>query len=228
MLFNRDLLFVHVPKTGGMSMRLYLQYLMRQPCYAMGHWHGNYGLFKPVPRDLAGGEDSFGKDRDDVVYLNGEKHAPIYYGLLAMTSVGLSTSELQAIVVGIRNPYAQEVSVFAFNRKQGAIPPERTFSEYVLGPRPFHFASIYDYRLYYESPMHGLQDRIRIIRFENMKEEIEALSLNLGLGVSILPWENRTEHKPWQEYIASPEIEAAIYQRYRWVFDHGFYPRLSF
>ena len=49
---------------------------------------------------------------------------------------------------------------------------------------------------------------------------------NLGLAApQEFPWANRSERGDWRGYYTR-RAEEAVYRRYRWAFDQGFYPAL--
>ena len=60
-----------------------------------------------------------------------------------------------------------------------------------------------------------------------MAEEIPAALAEAGIcGGGEFPWLNRTERGPWADYYDA-ETEAIVYEQARWLFDEGFYQRLS-
>lgn len=217
MLFNKDILFIHFPKTGGMSTRLHLQYLLEPPIYSIGALNKDYPLYHVMPNDTAG------KDRADIINLNGDKHWPIPGGMMAMRAMGIDPRGLKMIVVGIRNPYGTEVSRFAFQKKYFHIPKDMPFAEYVSSPDTWFYGDTYSIESYYVPPLPEQAGIVRVVRYESLQADLDAL----GLGMGVVPWENKSEHGPAAEYVTTPDIEAAIYRRYQWIFDNGYYPRIT-
>src|SRR5215211_8547984 len=93
MIFCRELLFLHVPKTGGMSVSEYLVRVLPPPVYYTrpdGH-----GLLT-VP--------------EGVVEMSGKRHETLAQACDVVAAHGFRLPEFRAILATIRNPYDLEVS----------------------------------------------------------------------------------------------------------------------
>ena len=68
---------------------------------------------------------------------------------------------------------------------------------------------------------------LRIIRFETLVTDLREALRSIGVeGQADFPWVNRSQRDPYPVYY-TPRAEEAVYQRYRWAFDTGFYPRFE-
>ena len=98
MIFTRDVLFIHVPKTGGMALTSYLLDLLP----------GDKYYTAPEADPTVGG------GRDDVFHLAGARHETLDEAEQTFAPYGFHLSEFPLIIVGARNPYALEVSRYAY------------------------------------------------------------------------------------------------------------------
>ncbi len=152
-------------------------------------------------------------------------------------------SDFRAILVVIRNPYDLEVSRYFHLRKPEAFEKNEerewacslSFEEFQRAsrfrlPRPAnpklqHVESIANY---YQIDGH-IPANLSVLRFEQLEEDLnECLSrLNYPhLSVKAVNVSTEREARTYQQFVTSAEIERIIHQRYAWVFDRGFYPRL--
>ena len=99
MIFNDDLLFLHVPKTGGMSVTRYLLETLPKPL-AITH---------PV--------DDPDLHKQEITHLDGARHESLAEARDMLAALGRDIREFQMVLVGMRNPYDQEVSRYAFLRQ---------------------------------------------------------------------------------------------------------------
>ena len=70
-----------------------------------------------------------------------------------------------------------------------------------------------------------MPSNINVLRFENLQADLKNALLEVGIEFgSPLPIVNKTKHGHYREYL-TPKAEKAIYKRYEWLFDNGFYER---
>src|SRR5829696_2234036 len=99
MLFNRDVLFIHVPKTGGMSLTQYLLEALPPPIY----------YFHPgVDGDKSG---------NGIVHVDGLRHETLAEAESIVREYGYDLYKFPLVLAVLRNPYALEVSRYAYLRK---------------------------------------------------------------------------------------------------------------
>ena len=226
MIFNDDILFLHVPKTGGMSVTRYLLDTL------------------PKPLVITRPDDDPDVDRLGITQVDGSRHESMAEARDILRELGRDIREFRMVLAGMRNPYDQEVSRYAFLRqgRHWESGPEQNlalssdFETFAIGNwqaggrwdrygpeanRP-RLNEIRDYYM-----LDGaLPDNLRVIRFEHLAEDLLGTLAAIGIiGAPEFPWDNRSDHRAYATYY-SPAAEAAVYDRYRWVFDQGFYRRL--
>ena len=241
MLWNDHLLFLHVPKAAGTSVTSFL----------IRNLPGK--IFLTEPRERLDSTPSIPISaklrlkmrrlrralsllrRPSLEVVEGARHENLQEAREILERRGRKLDSFEAIVAIIRNPYDLEVSRFHFFRR-GHMGVKGLANEYAeelaLGGDFAAFARL--------APYHGrlpgriedwfeIQGRtpgnIRIIRFELLIQELEqAISPFCSLQAP-LPKLNASDHACYATYL-TPEIEEAIYQKYRWPFDRGYYKRV--
>ncbi len=223
MLFNKDYCFIHLHKTGGTSFYKFLSNNLEAPLYSIGKSNSNFNYLSILPWEIG----NVPGDRPDLIYLNGDKHAPIYVALDAMQFYGVNPWLLKAIFVIVRNPYALTVSLYHFQKRAGDLPEGLTFSDWVKANKIHNFRLPYRYDGYLECPINDLQYLVHVLRQETLDEDINAVADKFGLTRPIQPLrENTNPHPEWTSFI-TPELEVLIYNEYRYLFEAGLYTRLS-
>jgi hypothetical protein len=96
MIFSKELLFIHVPKTGGMSIGQYLLATLPRPVY----------FVRPVH------EDSI--QETGVVDVVEERHISLLAASNLVSRYGFDIRQFPLILAIIRNPYSLEVSRYAY------------------------------------------------------------------------------------------------------------------
>src|SRR4051812_21611462 len=95
MLFSKDLLFVHVPKTGSMSVTEYLLRVLPPPIWYATHSHDGA---------LPAG----------VTLMPGKRHEHLREAHEIARRHGMDLEDFRMILAAVRNPYALEVSRYAY------------------------------------------------------------------------------------------------------------------
>lgn len=239
MLFSDSLVFVHVPKTAGESIVRYL----------IHHLPGQKTLvdepdWPPVP-----GLPRFVRARlrlkallkrsglwspRSVCLVAGKRHARLFEIRDMAEARGRLLEEFPVILAVIRNPYDLEVSRYHYLRRgrHGVAGVTRGREQTIAMEHGFEtFAA--------RAPFHGrlparmeewytldgsIPSNLRIVRFENLEADLDRAIGELCRVAGRLPRLNATPHAPYAKYL-SPATEEAIYQKYRWLFDRGFYRR---
>ena len=228
MVWNEELLFLHAQKTAGMAVSEVLWNTLRTPVFSsvpLGHWD----------RIL----------RPGVAQVLGHRHENLYEAAVILKPFKRQLSDFAVILAVMRNPYDMEISRYYHLRKPEAFEEGEdrelartlSFQEFVLRskfrtPRPF------DPKLQFQESIknyYALGDaflkNLRVLRYENLASELNRELQALGYEPVTLPLVNVSEERKERSHaqlISSAEVEAAIYQKYRWLFEHGFYPRISF
>jgi hypothetical protein len=237
MIFTRDLVFLHPPKTAGMSTTEYLLNVLPTPIF----------LSHPLGDEVL---------PEGVIHLVGKRHETLSEAREIVFHHGFDLRKFPIILATIRNPYDLEVSRWAFLRQgqpweQG---PEQvlacasSFEEFALkneqrggswatdalahlghntitgnpGGRPYPNELKDFFTIDGQIP-----SNLRIIRFETIVTDLRDALRSAGTeSHRDFPWVNRSQRDPYPVYYTR-RAEEAVYHRYRWAFDAGFYPRLS-
>lgn len=210
MVFNNDLLFLHVPKTAGMAISEALMASLRPPViYAVQSGHA-------------------GDAGPGVTVVTGRRHQNLATADAWFEESGMPhrVANFRHILVMVRNPYAMELSRYHYLRKGHAWDKGRAQELAMAGDYPAFVAGSrwwFDFRDYYT--LDGtVPDNLRIVRQEN---HADTLALTCGDSLERplqVPEVNRSHDGHYRD-IMDAELEQAIYFKYRWIFDKGFYPR---
>lgn len=216
MIFSRQVLFVHVPKTGGMAATRFLLSTLPRPVW-FTHPDRN------PPRDPG------------VVRLPGIRHETLAESVAIAAEQGVDALALPLIFGVIRNPYVLEVSRFAYLQKGHPWDAGRNqelalagdFTAFAIGSS-HHGGTQRPIESYFELAGRMPQN-LRILRQESLGDELPAALRAAGVEVPeamVLAAENESRHGFWRDYYTRAAAEA-VEARYRWIFDHGFYDRLD-
>lgn len=209
MLFTDRILFIHVPKTAGMSVTQFL--IDNAP-----------GATLSVPKGHAPAQL-------DVREIEGLRHERLHEASAILATSGRKLSDFEIILAVIRNPYDLEVSFYYQKRKSQPWIRGRakelamgSFLEFArhapLGKRPPTRIEDY-YELDGAAPAN-----LRILRYENLERELyDAVRPILPITHSLGRY-NAEPHPPYRDF-HTPDVEEAIYRKYRWAFDSGYYAR---
>lgn len=241
MIFSNDLLYIHVPKTGGMSTSGYLLEMLPRPVF-LSHpvevWNDN----------LAG---------QGVVQIVGKRHESLAEARDVVARHGFDIHRFPIILVTIRNPYDLEVSRYTYLRvgydwergPEQDLALSSTFEEFavqneqrggswvtsaVTTQEPTTLTGNGAHREYpnelkdFYTLDGSIPENLWLIRFENLVGDLIDALRYAGIEGSAhdFPWVNRSRQDDFLSYY-TPRAEEAVYQRYRWVFDQGLYPRLD-
>lgn len=215
MIWNRDVLFIHVPKTGGMSISKRLLYALPRPVYYTN------GDDEPAPGDPEG-----------ATHVGGLRHENLEQAREALRSRGVSLSRFRAILAVVRNPYQMEVSRYHYLRLDNPwdkgpaqkLALEGDFERFAI-ESPYLFSSTPHIERFFT--VDGLvPPNLRLLRFETLQEDFDRAvdELRLPSLAGPLPRLNRTRHDHHRSYLTRG-AEQAIYHRFRWLFDTGHYAR---
>lgn len=219
MVFNKDLLFIHIGKTGGTSAAEYLCKTLTEPVYNV--------IPARAPKRKIGHEES----------LTGQRHATLEEAKAFIKEFnGQKLKDFKKIIAVIRNPYRLEISLFNYYKRllennpsvlDGA--PKRkevilkdSFAEFVKGK--FYHRNKITIRKYV-SVDGKLPKQMQIIKFEELSERFIEIGNEFGNGNKDFPHLNKTKKTKIQDHVTA-ELEPIIFRKYRWVFQKGGYKRL--
>lgn len=212
MICCERMLFVHVPKTAGMAVsEVLLRILPRPVFYSVPPDHES-----PVP---------------GVTRVPGRRHEFLHEALKIMDDLHMESERLSVILAGMRNPYEMEVSRYFYLRVGNAwdrgpaqtLAMNGSFEQFAV-ESPYHGRKLPEIEKYYT--VDGVaHPKLHILRVERLKGDLSAGLHKAGLAVEFdVPVVNTTAHGPWEQYL-TPRAEQAIYERFRWLFDKGYYQR---
>jgi hypothetical protein len=212
MIWNKDFLFIHVPKTAGMSMTSMLLRGLKGHVYYTG----------PHERKKVG----------NVVSIPGKRHETLADAESTLTYMNQSISSFKKIFSVMRSPYDLEVSRYSYLRRglsvdkgpAQEIAMSSTFKEY-LEKAPFFGQFPPRLDRYYQLGC-AIPDNLIILKFENLASEIR-FKLAPHLDHVELGHENISDRRPYVD-MYDYESELLCYERHAWFFDKGFYARMPF
>lgn len=241
MLFNQELLFLHVPKTAGTSVTSFLirvldgPVMLTEPADHLGP-SVHVSAATRIKLGLRRLRRRVGLlRRTKLTVIAGTRHETLAEALPVLERFGRHLEDFRVVLAVIRNPYDLEVSRFHFFRRGhlGVKGLAQEYAEELALTRDF---ATFARRAPYHGRLPGriedwfeiegrVPDNMHILRFETLHTELAALLGPFARTPPTLPRLNASEHGPYKDYL-TPEIEEAIYLKYRWPFDKGYYPRI--
>ncbi|MBW3665222.1 MAG: sulfotransferase family protein [Actinobacteria bacterium] len=214
MLCNDALLFVHVPKTGGMSLTRFLLETLPGPVH---YFHPDHDA------DL---------DATHVIQHAGIRHESLSEAAAALGSdLGRRLEDFEVILAVVRNPYALEVSRFAYLQKghpwdrgyNQTLAMEDNFETFAVRSRDHAGKPIGEYlAIAGQTP-----PNLYVSRAETLDQDVSRVLSSIGVDAEVnLPVVNTSHHDPYTSYY-TPTAEKAVYERYRVLFERGFYQRMG-
>ena len=213
MIYNDRFLFLHVPKTGGMALSdALLQSLQEPVSYAVPQGHAKTAKY---------GEQ----------IITGKRHETLQGAKKFFTQAGQPDrlEQFECILAMVRDPYDIEISRFHYLQKghpwdKGPaqdLALAGDFAEFV-GNSTWWF-KIEDFFILDGKMPHNLS----IVRFENFTTQIPARFARFFKVPLVFSVQNNSVRDRAEEYINS-DNEVLIYNKYRWLFDKGYYDRMVF
>jgi hypothetical protein len=214
MVFSKELLFIHVPKTGGMSVTNYLLSTISPPVYEVRPDHGGDAR------------------RGGVIEITGNRHLGLTEAGRVVAEHGFEIGKFSLILAVIRNPYSLEVSRYSYlqtGHPWDAGPNQElalTSSFETFAVHSGVHAGATSPENYYQLDG-AIPKNMRIVRFENLAAGIRSVLEEIGMSSDLdFPHHNQSLHGDYRSYY-SAAAEEAVYRRYKWVFDNHFYERLG-
>jgi hypothetical protein len=213
MLFSDRYLFIHAPKTAGMSVTKFLMDNTPDP------------VTLTVPPGHAASSPK-------LTVIAGKRHERLSEAVEMLATLGRKLEDFETIISIMRNPYDLEVSYYHYKRlghpwdkgKAQDLALAGDFAEFAR-KAPYNGRNPARIEDWYE--IDGKQPaNLQILRFENLETELNDLVGRMHPVARKLEKKNFTKHAPFMSYVTS-EAERAIFRKYRWIFDNNFYPRAT-
>ena len=216
MLINPDFAFIHFPKTAGKSLTRYFIEAWDDPIYGLV----SRGQLQEVSSIM----------RSGVTLKVASGHENMRRTSMILRENGRRIENLRAIFVCIRNPYDIAVSTYFFmrdkflanrNKLRFRMAVEMTFEDFWCNDpsaaEPERWLTLNGTVL----------ENQRFIRFESIREDLEVFRNEFNFRTATLPHLNQSRRGHYLEYM-NAKTEEAIYGRFRYLFEAGYYHRESF
>jgi len=226
-IWNDELLFLHPQKTAGMAITDHLVNLLRTPVF--------------ISTPLGHGDSIL---RPGIAHVLGHRHENLFEAAAILEPFNRTLSDFKAILVPMRNPYDMEVSRYYHLRKPQAFEQDEdrklaltgTFEEFIVrsefrSPHPDNQELEFREAIknYYSMGATFLEN-LRVLRYECIETDLNEQLAQFGYEHISLREVNVSEERSERDFrrmVLSKEVEQAVYAKYRWIFEHGFYSRLS-
>lgn len=211
MVFNDNVLFIHVPKTAGMS------------------------LTQALPKSLPGIVNITSPNGDNklhgkVRHLKGKRHGYLVDAQSFLISRKRALEQFSLILAVTRNPYEMELSRYNYLRlghswdkgKAQKLALAGNFEEFAVNAPLFGWNPS---KIEYYYTIGGAKPvNMKIVRFENLSSDLDIALCDYIENPLSIPHENKTKKTDYKDQL-NKKIEVAIYNKYKWVFDSGMYSR---
>jgi len=215
MLWCKDYCFVHYPKTAGKSLTRFFVKAWERPISGF--------ISKGQVRELAD------CDLDTTDIKVGRGHENLAEASQIISQAGADIHTMKAVFVCIRNPYDLMVSNYHFMRETYKNNKDKvnfivahnsdfdTFCEEVGMSSPRNWMEI----------EHAQPANLDIIRFETLNDDLIAKAKKYGYAAPGIDHLNSSRRGHYSQYI-SARSEQAIYEKFDYFFEKGYYDRESF
>jgi len=215
MLWCKDYLFVHYPKTAGKTLTRFFVQAWPRPI-------GGF-ISKGQVNELADCE----LEKTDIVV--GRGHENLKQSADIVAEAGGDINSMKGIFCCIRNPYDLMVSNYHFMRQTYHQNTEK--ANFVIA----HENNFVDFceKVGVSSPRNWMAidgkqpDNLQIIRFEQMNDDLNHYAEKFGFDMPVLGHLNASKRAHYSEYMCE-RTENAISEKFAYWFDEGYYQRESF
>lgn len=214
MIWNSRFLFLHYPKVAGKSLTEYFVRAWEPPI------HGIVARGQRVELE---------RIRDGLHLETGHSHQNAIAARTVLERRGIDIRGLEAIFLAVRLPYDLAYSTYRYLRANHAAAADRpafalaarsTFPEFLerFKPSPFERWMAVDGRDL---------GNLSVLRFEHLREDIEAAARKFGFAPVELGHINATARDTYEAHMTSA-LEPLVYANYRELFARGWYQRQQF
>ncbi|WP_116364837.1 hypothetical protein [Parahaliea mediterranea] len=222
MVFNQDIVFIHIGKTGGMSCA---HYLLQNLCPPVYNCH--------VEADIEAARYGY-RESQVVPVLNVNRHCTLAAAeqhILRLT--GVSTADRRVLAV-VRNPYDLEYSFYRHLQKDDVIERRKKNDSELVALAQGDFGAFVKHAGYHRPGLRQedyfmmggvVPPNVEIIRFENLESAFrQAVQSCLRDGAcGEFRRLNTTAYSDSVDKHLDRETKATIYLKHKYIFDH-YYP----
>ncbi|MCD4697088.1 MAG: sulfotransferase [Bacteroidales bacterium] len=219
MVFNKDVLFIHLGNTGGMTVTKYLCNVLKPPvCWVV---EKNYL--------------TIGKPMGYETLKLFKRHASLVEAREFLNSFGIDISDFKLVFAVVRNPIDIEFSYFKHLRKERVIrqlnPTEYNRKKIEVAKGTFNEFAKHNYTHFTGNlkdffELNGkIPDNMKILRFENLEEELKNALDPFIIHQYPIPHQNKNEENGLNKSL-SDEVLLNIRKKYSWIYEKGLYPDL--
>lgn len=217
MIFNRDILFIHLGKTGGISVANYLCQVLRPPVVSVVR-HDEFHKLKQSGHEIM---------------IPWKRHANLKEAAKFLEGKNIQLSDFKWIIVVIRDPvdlgfsyykhlrnpqYLKRLSRNRLNQERLAAA-QKDYDFFACQPFTHHRGKLKDY-----FEIDGqIPKNMKIVRFENLAEEITEITKPYSIKDIRFPHLNESPENLARPKLSQQAIEH-IKRKYHWIYDKGFYP----
>jgi hypothetical protein len=217
MVFTQEVLFIHLGKTGGMSVSDYMRKTLKAP------------VFEVVSQI----EIEQLKNKNNRFFIFGNRHANLTEANEIVSKAGLSPEDFKLIIVVVRNPVDIELSHYKHLHKERVIARLEKYPELDRDRLAASRQSFDDFAQTDITHFQGdlasfftingkVPENCRIIRFENLAVEVPGILKPFQYRIIPFPHKNKSD----ETFDASNLSKAAllnIRKKYKWIYDQGIY-----
>lgn len=214
MIWSDEFLFLHYPKAAGKSLSV--AFVKSWPTPVRGYVSaGQLAEFGPFAK------------RGSAFWVEGS-HQNAMAAAQILNRLDIKLSQFRAIFVAVRCPYELAYSTYKFQRRTASVlgapaafsrAAKMDFAEFVTQFHPSDYRSWLQYH-------QGDLPNVRVIRCEKMQSDFSTFASEFGYRNSRIPHLNASSGDDYLS-VMTPALEEIIYDKYRFLFERGYYSRLA-
>ncbi|MCD4695888.1 MAG: sulfotransferase family 2 domain-containing protein [Bacteroidales bacterium] len=218
MVFNHEVLFIHLGKTGGMSVSTYMRKTLKQPVV-----------------DVVS-KIEFKKINKKRVVIIGKRHANLAEAEELLKSQRLKLDDFKLIFAIVRNPVDIELSHYKHLQKAHVINRLLKYPELDRGRLE---ASVMNFDEFAKTEITHFQGELslffsingkrpknmKIVRFENLSTEVPEILRPYQVCTKPFPHKNKSDRDVNVSNLSN-EAMLKIMNKYAWIYEQDFYPPL--
>jgi len=222
-IFNDNVLFIHIGKTGGLSCSDYLLNNLQPPVY---NCHAD--ALRDAER----------YDSTEVIPVISVPRHAILAEAAAFTNdlKGMTLDMFKTIIAVVRNPYTLEHSYYQHLRKPRVRKRIMDSDPEILNLAAGDFGVFVERAGYHREDTRQedfftvdgeMPKNVTLLRFEDVRNSLpEAIANYRKAGPEFpFPHRNKSDYDNSLTELLTPEVEELIYQKHRYMFDSGIYQR---